>query len=207
MSVFRSIFPSTAAPTGPVEYLIVGLGNPGTQYTMTRHNVGFRAIEAIAEKTGARVDRVKFKSLCGDAVLGGKRVLLMKPQTFMNSSGEAVVEAATFYKIPAERIIVFSDDISLDPGKLRVRGKGSAGGHNGLKNIIYLLGKDTFPRVKIGVGAKPAQWDLVDWVLGQPRGEDADKIAKVIEQMPAVCEVMVQGKIEEAMNRFNSFNA
>lgn len=207
MGFIKNTFPSIKAPVGAVEFLIVGLGNPGEKYSATRHNVGFSALDMIAEKTGARVDRLKFKSLCGDAMLGGKRVLLMKPQTFMNNSGEAVAEAMRFYKIPVENIIVISDDISLNPGKLRIREKGSAGGHNGLKNIIYLIGKDTFPRIKIGVGAKPEQWDLADWVLGQPGSADAKKIEQVEAAAYDICELAVQGKIQQAMNKFNGFSA
>ena len=207
MGFINNTFPSIKAPVGAVEFLIVGLGNPGEKYSATRHNVGFSALDMIAEKTGARVDRLKFKSLCGDAMLGGKRVLLMKPQTFMNNSGEAVAEAMRFYKIPVENIIVISDDISLNPGKLRIREKGSAGGHNGLKNIIYLIVKDTFPRIKIGVVANPEQWDLADWVLGQPGSADAKKIEQVEAAAYDICELAVQGKIQQAMNKFNGFSA
>ena len=144
-----------AAPTGPVEAIVAGLGNPGREYENTRHNAGFLVLDQIAGSCGVRLDRLKYKSLCADAVLGGRRVLLMKPQTFMNLSGQAVTEAMRFYKLPAEKVIVIFDDISLEPGKLRIRRKGSDGGHNGIKNIIYLSGKDTFPRIKMGVGKSP----------------------------------------------------
>ena len=153
---------------GPIEWLVVGLGNPGSKYENTRHNAGFRALDSYCQKTGQRIDRMKFKALVGEGTFGGKRVLFMKPQTFMNLSGEAVRDAADFYKIPPERIVVLFDDISLDIGRLRVRAKGSAGGQNGVKNIIYQLSSDQFPRVKIGIGAKPhPDYDLADWVLSK----------------------------------------
>ena len=152
----RNLFSKKAdVPAGPVDFLIVGLGNPGKEYDNTRHNAGFMAVDRIAGELGVKIDRLKFKSLCGDGMLAGHRVLLMKPSTFMNLSGQAVQEAAAFYKIPMERVLVFLDDISLEPGHVRIRRKGTDGGHNGLKNIIYLTGSDQFPRVKIGVGAKP----------------------------------------------------
>ena len=154
--------------TGSIEYIIVGLGNPGSQYENTRHNAGFITLDTIAKKNDIKVDRLKFKSLCGTGKIGGKRVLLMKPSTFMNLSGQAVTEAMAFYKIPPEHTIVIFDDISLEPGKLRIRRKGSDGGHNGIKNIIYLSGSDKFPRIKVGVGAKPnPHWELADWVLSR----------------------------------------
>ena len=142
----------TAKATQPMEWLVVGLGNPGAKYEGTRHNAGFRALEGYCSRTGQKIDKIKYKALIGEGMLGGARVLFMKPQTFMNLSGEAVRDAAAFYNIPPERVIVLSDDISLDVGALRVRAKGSAGGQNGLKNIIQHLGTDEFPRVKIGVG-------------------------------------------------------
>ena len=203
--IFSNLFGTKTEPSGPVEWLIAGLGNPGTQYETTRHNAGFRAMDALAEVCGVSIDRLKFKSLCGDAMIGGKRVLLLKPQTFMNNSGEALRDAAAFYKIPAERMIVLYDDISLKPGKLRIRMKGTDGGHNGIKSIIYLTGKDTFPRVKIGVGAKPdPRWDLADWVLSSCQGEDADALVQALKKVPEACELLVQEKSAEAMNRFNS---
>ena len=154
--MFSHLFSSrSTVPAGPVEFLIVGLGNPGRQYENTRHNAGFITLDVIAEKAGARVDRIKFKGLCGEGMLGGKKVLFLKPSTFMNLSGQSVQEAMSFYKLPPEKVLVIFDDISLDPGKLRIRRKGSDGGHNGIKNIIYLSGKDTFPRIKMGVGKSP----------------------------------------------------
>ena len=165
-------------PDTPPEFLIVGLGNPGDKYVNTRHNAGFMFIDYLASKCGTAVTRMKFKSLCGDANVGGKRVLLMKPQTFMNESGEAIIEAANFYKIPPERVIVISDDATLDVARLRVRKKGSHGGHNGLKNIILHLGTDAFPRIKVGVGIKPhPDYDIINWVLGVMPPEDIKSIA------------------------------
>ena len=153
------------APTA-IAWLIVGLGNPGDEYRSTRHNAGFMTVDEIARDVGARVDRAKFHALTGETVIGGVRVLLMKPMTMMNASGVAVGEAAKFYKLPPERVLVFSDDITLAPGRLRVRAHGSAGGHNGLKSIIEHLGSEDFPRIRLGVGEKPRpEMDLADWVL------------------------------------------
>ena len=152
--------------TGPVSWLIVGLGNPGDEYRSTRHNAGFMTIDEIARDIGAQVDRAKFHALTGEAVIGGGRVLLMKPMTMMNASGVAVGEAAKFYKLSPDHVLVFSDDITLAPGRLRVRARGSAGGHNGLKSIIEHLGSEDFPRIRLGVGEKPhPEMDLADWVL------------------------------------------
>ena len=168
----------SSKPDTPPEFLIVGLGNPGDKYVNTRHNAGFMFIDYLASRCGATVTRMKFKSLCGDTIIGGKRVLLMKPQTFMNASGEAIIEAANFYKIPAERVVVVSDDATLDVARLRVRKKGSHGGHNGLKNIILHLGTDAFPRIKVGVGIKPhPDYDIINWVLGVMPAEDIKSIA------------------------------
>ncbi|MBQ1237433.1 MAG: aminoacyl-tRNA hydrolase [Oscillospiraceae bacterium] len=193
-----------AVPTGPVEYLIVGLGNPGKEYENTRHNAGYMAVERIAQDLGVKIDRIKYKSLCADAMIGGKRVLLMKPSTFMNLSGQAVTEAARFYKIPMEKVIVFMDDISLEPGKVRIRRKGTDGGHNGIKNIIYLSGSDNFPRVKIGVGKKPhPDYVLADWVLSRFKTEEMKELEKVLEKAPDMAKLLVDGRMDEAMNRYN----
>lgn len=203
--MFEKLFSRPSVPAGPVQYLVVGLGNPGSKYENTRHNAGFLTMDYIAEKYGARIDRLKFKGLCGDAVIGGVRTLLLKPSTFMNLSGQSVTEAMSFYKIPAEKVIVIYDDISLPPGRLRIRRKGSDGGHNGMKNIIYLSGKDTFPRIKMGVGAKPnPQWDLADWVLSTFSAQEKKDLSEAIDHAASAVELMVQGKINEAMNRFNS---
>ena len=194
-----------AIPAGPVEWIAVGLGNPGRDYENTRHNAGFCAVERIAGKCGVKIDRLKFKSLCADTTFGGKRVLLMKPSTFMNCSGEAVREAMQFYKIPAERVLVLFDDVSLDPGRLRIRRQGSDGGHNGIKNMIYLTGKDTFPRIKIGVGKKPhPEYDLAAWVLGKFPKELADTMDKAYERAAEAAQLIIEGKIDEAMNRYNA---
>lgn len=194
----------TEVPSGPVEYLIAGLGNPGREYEGTRHNTGFMAADIIAEKCGVKIDRIKFKSLCTDIMFGGKRALLLKPQTFMNLSGEAVHEAAAFYKIPMEHVIIIYDDISLSPGKIRVRRKGSDGGHNGIKNIIYLSGTDVFPRVKVGVGEKPRpDYDLAAWVLGHPSKEDAENISDALERASLAAESIIKEGTGVAMNKYN----
>ena len=204
--MFKNLFSSRpSVPTGPVEFLIVGLGNPGRQYENTRHNAGFITLDVIAEKTGAQVDRIKFKGLCGEGMLGGKKVLFLKPSTFMNLSGQAVQEAMAFYKLPPEKVLVIFDDISLEPGRLRIRRKGSDGGHNGIKNIIYLSGKDTFPRIKMGVGKKPNPgWDLADWVLSRFTEDELKAIQDAAERAASAAELIVQGKIDEAMNRYTS---
>ena len=196
---------NTAEIAGSIEYIIVGLGNPGSQYENTRHNAGFITLDAIAKKNDIKVDRLKFKSLCGTGSIGGKRVLLMKPSTFMNLSGQAVTEAMNFYKIPPEKTIVIFDDISLDPGKLRIRRKGSDGGHNGIKNIIYLSGSDKFPRIKVGVGAKPnPKWELADWVLSRFTDSEMKALSEAAENAAQAVEYMVNEQIDKAMNLFNS---
>lgn len=186
------------------EYIICGLGNPGVQYEHTRHNTGFMAIEAMEKKYGFSVTLHKFKALVGNAVIGGKNCLVMKPETFMNNSGEAVSQAMDFYKIPLENVIVISDDISLDVAKMRIKRKGSAGGHNGLKSIIALCGGDDFPRIKVGIGAKPhPDFDLADWVLSRFSEEDLKKLNETYENTCSAVELIVQGKTSEAMNKFN----
>ena len=196
---------SGAAPTGPVEFLVVGLGNPGREYENTRHNAGFLAVDCLAEKLGVKIDRLKFKSLCADAMIGEHRVLLMKPSTFMNNSGEAVREAMQFHKIPVERILVLFDDVSLDVGRLRIRRQGSDGGHNGIKSIIYHTGANTFPRVKIGVGQKPhPDYDLAAWVLGRFPKELTGTLDKTFDAAAEAAQMIVEGQIDQAMNRYNS---
>ena len=201
--LFKKI--STAAtPVGKPEYLIVGLGNPGKEYEDTRHNAGFRAIDHIAEKCAVRINKAKYDSLCIEPTLGGKCVLLMKPQTYMNSSGTAVSAAANFYKIPAENVIVLCDDITQKPGKLRIRKSGSAGGHNGLKSIIGWLGTDKFPRVRIGVGEKPnPEYDLADWVLGKFSEEDKKALTSRFDDVKGACELIMAGDLERAMCLYN----
>ena len=195
----------TPAPQGAVEYIICGLGNPGTQYEGTRHNIGFMTIDTLCEKYKLDCKKLRFKSLTCDAMISGKRCLIMKPTTFMNNSGEAVTEAMSFYKIPPERTIIMFDDISLEPGKLRIRRKGSDGGHNGIKSIIYLSGSDMFPRIKMGVGAKPhPDYNLADWVLGHFKKEQAEALETAMDNAVSSIELMVGGKMNEAMNKFNS---
>ena len=199
------IFKKNKEPMGTFEYMIVGLGNPGRQYEETRHNVGFIALDMLADKYGIKVNKLKFKALMGDGRIEGRRCLLLKPQTFMNLSGEAVREAEQFYKIPPENIIVIFDDISLDPGKLRIRRKGSHGGHNGMKNIIALMGNDNIPRIKMGVGAKPnPEYDLADWVLSRFSQSEAKLIKQVAEDTVSAIEYMVKGDIDKAMSNYNS---
>ena len=186
------------------DYMIVGLGNPGKKYEFTKHNSGFLCIDLFAEKQGVKIDRLKFKSLVGETRIGSKRCLLLKPQTFMNLSGEAVRDAAQFYKIPPQNIIVIFDDISLDVGKMRIRRKGSDGGHNGIKNIIYHLASDEFPRIKVGIGAKPhPDFDLADWVLAPFTKEQLKQLREVADKCCDAVELMVDGKIDDAMGRFN----
>ena len=190
---------------GSFDYMIVGLGNPGKQYETTRHNAGFICLDLLSEKHGIKVNKLKFKSLMGDGRINGKRCLLLKPQTFMNLSGEAVREAADFYKIPPERIIVICDDISLEPGKIRIRRKGSAGGQNGLKNIILHLNGDNFPRIKVGIGAKPnPEYDLADWVLSHFSKDEAKLIKDAAEKVIGATEYMVKDNIDKAMSDYNS---
>lgn len=195
----------SAAPAGPPEYLIVGLGNPGLEYAQTRHNAGFMTLDLLAEREHTEIKRMKFKSLCGDAVIAGKRCLLMKPTTYMNNSGQAVAEAMQFYKLPIDHIIVVYDDISLEPSRLRIRRKGSDGGHNGIKSIIYLTGEDTFPRIKLGVGKKPRpDYNLADWVLSRFTREELEQLHIAAEHACESIALMVNGKIDEAMNRYNA---
>lgn len=206
ISKFKNLFASkpAAAPTGPVEYIVAGLGNPGREYEATRHNTGFLAIDYIAEKCGAQIKKLKFKALTGDAVIAGKRVLLLKPSTYMNLSGQSVTEAMAFYKVPVENLIVISDDTALPIGKMRIRRSGSDGGQKGLGNIIYLLGKDTFPRIRIGVGTKPhPEMSLADWVLSRFTEKDFKALAPMWDNAYQAVGLIVQGKIDEAMNRFN----
>ena len=203
--IFKQLESKQSVPAGAVEYIIAGLGNPGTEYENTRHNIGFMTIDTLCEKYKVNCKKLKFKALTCDTVIAGKRCLIMKPDTFMNKSGEAVTEAMSFYKIPPERTIIVYDDISLEPGKMRIRRKGSDGGHNGIKNIIYLSGADTFPRIKMGVGAKPhPDYNLADWVLGHFKKEDGEKLEQCFQNAVSALELMVDGKIDQAMNKYNS---
>ena len=193
------------AQAGPVEYIIVGLGNPDSKYQNTRHYAGFLAIDRIAEKSGCSVDRMKYKALTGTVTIADKRVLLMKPQTYMNNSGEAVQEAMSFYKVPMEKVLVIFDDISLDVGKMRIRRKGSDGGHNGIKSIIQLCGSDTFPRVKVGVGKKPhPAYDLADWVLSRFTDQERTDLSPVFDNSWETAQLFLKGQLDKAMNQFNS---
>ena len=199
----QKLYPQTSS--GPLEYLIVGLGNPESKYLHTRHNAGFLAIDRIGEKSGIAVDRMKYKALSGVGQIGGKRVLLMKPQTYMNNSGEAVQEAMSFYKIPAEKVLVIFDDVSLDVGKMRIRRKGSDGGHNGIKSIIQLCGSENFPRIKIGVGKKPHPgYDLADWVLSRFTEDERKALSPVFDQSWESVKLFLDGQLDKAMNQFNS---
>lgn len=201
--LFKQIETQKQTPNSPPSFMLVGLGNPGEEYRNTRHNAGFFALDFFAKEVGATVERAKFSALVGTATLSGTTLLLMKPQTYMNLSGRAVAEAASFYKIPPERILVLHDEISFAPGVLRIRKKGSAGGHNGLKSIIASLGSEDFPRIKIGVGQKPRpDYDLADWVLGTPPEADRAAIAARLPDIVAAIRLIVAGNTEEAMNRY-----
>ncbi|MBQ5583461.1 MAG: aminoacyl-tRNA hydrolase [Ruminiclostridium sp.] len=189
---------------GPVEWLVVGLGNPGPKYDWTRHNMGFLVIDELAEREKIPVQKLKFKALTNTAVIGDQSVLLMKPTTYMNLSGGAVGEAARFYKIPPERILVISDDVALPQGKLRIRRSGSAGGHNGLKDIIAHLGGDGFPRIKVGVGGKPhPDSDMADWVLGKFTGQDKKVMEEAIKRAADAVETLLKSGVDQAMSRYN----
>ena len=189
---------------GGVDWLLVCLGNPGDQYENTRHNVGFQVADAVAERHNVPLQRLKFRALTNTITVGEKKVLLMKPVTYMNLSGEAVHEAASFYKVPPERILVVSDEVALAPGKIRVRRSGSAGGHNGLKNIIAHLGTDQFPRIRVGVGQKPhPDYDMADWVLGKFQGEDKKAVEEAVKRAADAAECLIQEGVDKAMNRYN----
>ena len=189
---------------GGVSWLIVFLGNPGPRYEMTRHNAGFMAADAMAKEKNVNINKARFKALTATCDIGGASVLLMKPQTFMNLSGDAVAQAAKFYKIPPEHVIVVSDEISLPIGKLRIRTKGSAGGHNGLKDIIAKLGTDAFPRIRIGVGAPPhPDYDMADWVLSSFKNQDAEDMLAAAERAAQAAQCYITQGADRAMNRFN----
>ena len=186
------------------DWLIVGLGNPGDNYSRTRHNAGFRAVDILGEKLGVKIDRAKYRGLYGQGTYKGQKLILLKPQTFMNLSGLSVMDAARFYKLPPERIIVLFDDISLDVGRLRIRGDGSAGGHNGIKSIIGSINSQSFPRVKIGVGAKPhPDYELADWVLSAFRPEEEKTLCPALERAADATLALIEHGVYEAANRFN----
>ena len=191
--------------TGSIEYIIAGLGNPGAKYEFTRHNIGFMFVDYWANKESKKISKLKYKSLISEVTISGHKCLIMKPQTYMNNSGEAIREAADFYKIPPEKVIVIYDDISFDVGKIRIRRKGSAGGHNGIKSIIQHLGSDNFPRIKIGAGKKPENgFDQVDWVLSHFSKDELETLRKSAEKVCEVLPLMVEDKIDEAMNKANT---
>ncbi len=193
-------FSSSSAP----EFLIVGLGNPGDKYEYTRHNAGFMTLDRLCVEEDFRINKIKFKSVMGEVNLRGHRCLVIKPQTFMNNSGEAVRDVCDFYKIPPEKVIVIYDDISLPPGKLRIRRKGSDGGHNGIKSIIYHLKSDAFPRVKVGVGAKPhPDYDLADWVLSTFKKDEFEQLKDALVNACEAVRLIADSKTDEAMNKFN----
>ncbi len=202
--LFKQIGSKSPEKSAPISLIVAGLGNPGAEYRDTRHNAGFLALDAIAARVGAAVDRARFHALVGEATVGGARALLMKPETFMNASGTAIAEAAAFYKIPPERVIVLCDDISFAPGIIRIRRRGSAGGHNGLKSIIASLGSQDFLRIKIGVGEKPSpEYPLVDWVLGKLGSAERAAIDGRLSDIADAVGMMARGEIDAAMNRFS----
>ncbi len=186
-------------------YLIAGLGNPGREYEMTRHNIGFHVIDRMSDLYRVKVNKLKFKSLHGTCTIGGEKVILVKPQTYMNLSGEAIREFASFYKLTPEQIIIIHDDVSLAPGRMRIRAKGSAGGHNGLKSIIYNLSSDEFVRIKIGVGApEHKDYDLADYVLGRFTKDEIPLFEEIIDKTVKACETIIEQDVITAMNKFNN---
>ncbi len=206
--LFKQIAKKDAESTEPISYLIVGLGNPGDKYKLTRHNAGFMVLDHLAEKYHARIDRARFHALCGEATIGSHRVLLVKPQTMMNASGLAVQEAAAFYKIDPAHILVISDDIAQDVGKMRVRRKGSAGGQKGLNDIIKCLGTDSFPRLRMGVGAKPhPDFDLADWVLSNFTPAELELLRASFDCAAQGILKVLDGDVEGAMQICNGYSA
>ena len=187
-----------------VSWLLVGLGNPGSKYESNRHNMGFLAVDGLARRKGFRFNKLRFRAWTAEWMVNGEKVLVMKPQTYMNLSGESVGAAARFYKIPPEHILVVSDDIDLPVGKLRLRTSGSAGGHNGLKNIIQHLGSDRFPRIKVGVGSpKQAGYEVVDWVIGMPMGEEQKILLDTLDRAARAVAAVITLGMDKAMNKFN----
>ena len=201
MAFFKKKTTSVSIPvSGPVEFIIAGLGNPGKEYELTRHNAGFLCLDILCNRENFKTDRIKYKSLCADVMIGGHRCLVMRPQTYMNNSGEAIREAASFYKIPPERCIIIFDDIDISLGALRVKRKGSAGTHNGIKSIIYHLNSDNFPRIKIGVGNKPhPDYDLKDYVLSSFSKQEQATLKTTMEKACDAVELIVKGEVDKAM--------
>ncbi|MBQ4518944.1 MAG: aminoacyl-tRNA hydrolase [Clostridia bacterium] len=185
-------------------YVILGIGNPGKQYENTKHNIGFISLDFLAASLGIQMNKIKFKALVGEGYLGSEKVLLVKPQTFVNLSGESVAEIMNFYKLPPENLIVIYDDINLDAGRIRIRPKGSDGGHNGIKSILYHLKSDNFPRIRLGVGMKPQGYDLADWVLSKFTDEEIKVMSKAVDLVPDMVEEIIKRGAASAMNRFNS---
>ena len=187
-----------------VSWLLVGLGNPGSKYESTRHNMGFLAVDGLARRKGFRFNKLRFRAWTAEWMVNGEKVLVMKPQTYMNLSGESVGEAARFYKVPADHVVVISDDVSLPVGKLRIRKGGSAGGHNGLKNIIAHLGTDQFPRIKVGVGMpEHPDHEMIDWVIGKPKGDEAKLLRQTLDRAANAALCLMKEGPDKAMNKFN----
>lgn len=198
------IFSSFKRDSGGIEWLIVGLGNPGEKYARTRHNCGWLTIDNLSSKLGVSVTRVKFKAVTGTCEISGHKCLLMKPTTYMNNSGEAVVEAMNFYKIPIERVLVICDDISLDVGKIRIRRKGSDGGQRGLRSIVTLTGSEDFPRIKVGIGDKPhPDYDLAAWVTSEFSDSEKKTVFEAFNHAAEAAKLIVAGELDKAMNRYN----
>lgn len=203
--VFDRISANSQNARGKIEYVIAGLGNPGLEYENTRHNAGFIVLDMLAKQCGEEINRMQFKGRTADVMLGDKRCLLLKPTTYMNNSGESIMQALEFYKLDVSSLIVVCDDISLDVGRLRIRRKGSHGGHNGLRSICELTGSDSYERIKMGVGKKPhPDYDLAKWVLGKFGKEDMEKLNTAAENACECIKLMVQGKTDQAMNKYNS---
>ena len=202
--LFKQISTADESTSGNVEFIVVGLGNPGKEYERTRHNAGFRAIDILAEKLGVRIDKLKFQGLYCQTNYNGSKIFLLKPQTYMNLSGRSVLQLSAYFNVPPQRIIVMFDDISLEPGRLRLRADGSAGGHNGIKSIIQEVGSQAFPRVKIGVGAKPnPEYDLADWVLSTFSASEEKALGPALERAADAALCIIDKGCAEAANRFN----
>jgi PTH1 family peptidyl-tRNA hydrolase len=204
--LFRRISSGTDSSqnTGAFEFIVCGLGNPGPEYSRTRHNAGFVAVDKIAAEKAFKIDRSKFSALTGECIIAGKRTLFMKPMTYMNESGFAVKAAADFYKIPPERIIVVQDDAALEPGRMRIRRKGSDGGQKGIRSIIGQLGSESFIRIKLGVGVPPDPANMINWVLGVMPPEDAEKFAERVNDVPGAVETLIGGDVDSAMQKYNN---
>jgi len=205
--LFAKIAKKDITESKGIEYIIVGLGNYGQKYEMTRHNAGFMTIDRLAEKHSVKIQRYRFSSLTGECVISGHKVLLMKPQTYMNRSGIAVYEAAEYYKLEPEKVIVLSDDVNLAPGKMRIRKSGSSGGQKGLQSIIENLDSEAFPRIRIGIGKKPDDYEMADWVLSKITDDDMEKMTKIFDAASEAVELLTDGKIDEAMGKYNGFTA